>query len=273
MAHGMRGWLRQKWNTLGVRIFFICTLMFAALMAIFLCYGVYDAYRYRKELQTSNNYVAEVYAGRYNTELESLDNYASSIYMENVHFRMLQRSGLTEKERIGAEYHLVNLLSSKAYALQRYGCLFYYDAERQRLRSCYSTWYSSEQKYVSNLALKARLISEPEPVRQHMITIDGRNCYMKLYGSRDFYIGYFVDLEQYFLDVSDWQSAGVQLLVCDDAGDVRADYGAELIPEERFRSLSAEELADMAEIVSVEPLYGGCLRLVHVQSFGRPASF
>lgn len=265
---GRRGRIRR--NTLSFRVFFCCLLISGFLTVVFLVYGIYNIERYRSDFLASNAHVLAVYAGKYNAEAEMLDKYVNNICLENEAFRILERRGLSDKTRVSAQYRLKNNLSNKAYTISRYGGLFYYDSARGELRSSFSEFYSTEEYYRMNQWLAGWLSEQAGRVREGVVCLSDENCYLRLYGSKGHYVGFFLNLERYFADMPELEENRIQLIVTDGKEEVLASMGVEVLDGEAIRRYQGRKWAYHYQYALNESdLYGNGPKLLLVSNFSR----
>lgn len=268
----MKGTKKRGWNSLRFRIFFSCLMVFGFLTLVFLIYGIYNINGYRSDFLMSNSYVLEVYANRYNGEMQMLDRYVNNLFLDNEAFRTLQRTGLSDKNRVAAQYRLKNNLSNKAYSITRYGGLFYYNHLRNELRSCYSEAYSSDDWYYINQEISAWLkkSSGEDMPKEAVVTLLGDPCYLKLYGNGDHCLGFFMNLGKYFENMSELdEETGNQLLIYDEEKHILSSQGLEVLDQEKLeRSLDHQWLYRYRYGVSRASLYGCGLELALISYFG-----
>ena len=211
---------KGKSYSLRVRVLASCLLASLVIAGIFMVYGVYNVFRYREDFLNTNRYVADFYASEFRGEINSLRSYVNSILVSNAHYSMLSHPNVSEKNRVWAEYYLSNTLASKASSLQQYGCLFYYDKDRDSMRSQYSDAYSSEDVYALNEELKAWLRENAGQASSAFVPLQGRVCYLSVVGGSNSFTGYFLELDRYFASSLSQEEGEAQLLFLDSSGQV-----------------------------------------------------
>lgn len=117
--------MKEKWNSLRFRVLFSCAISAFTIILVFLIYGGYTVVRYRDDFIGTNRIIVDFLADEFNYDIESLNEYISNLMAADNSYSQLIRSGLSEKNRIHAEYYLKNTMRSRANALERKGGIFY----------------------------------------------------------------------------------------------------------------------------------------------------
>lgn len=227
--------MKQKSTSLRVRVLVICLLTTGAIVCIFLTYGVYNVFRYREDFLNTNRYVADFYASQLKRDVESLKSYVNNILSTNIHYGMLSHAGISEKNRVWAEYYLNNALESKATSLQQYGGLFYYDKDRNAMRSQFSEAFSNDELYFLNVALKEWLQQCEGDPGSRFVKLEGRVYYLSAVGGPGHCVGFFLELERYFQSSLSSEGDEAQLLFLDGEGEVLTWVGKEILSEEKIK--------------------------------------
>lgn len=226
--------MKQKSYSLRVRVLVICLLTTLVIVCIFMAYGVYNVFRYREDFLNTNRYVADFYASELKRDMESLRSYVNSILTTNAHYSMLSHTEVSEKNRVWAEYYLNNALESKATSLQRYGGLFYYDKQRNTMRSQFSEAFPDDEIYFINVALKGWLKEHTEMSGSQFVELEGHFYYVSVVGGPDNYVGFFLELDRYFLNSLSSEEGEAQLLFLDGNGKVLSWVGDEILSQEKI---------------------------------------
>ncbi|MCM1190574.1 MAG: histidine kinase [bacterium] len=247
--------MREKTYSLKKTVAVIWAFLSVFLGGALLFYGGYSVWKYRDYYQEANRIVAENYAAELNKSLESLKAYVDGVYSENVHYRATCRSNLTEMEWIQATYYLANSFYSKASNIEYFGGVFFYERDKDMLRSAFSEYEYEGDAFRLNVAIKD-FMREKREDREGVFTFSGETYLCYSIGRRDKYVGFVLNLSRYYEP-----ERNMQLLVTDQEGNVLADAGSRILEKEAIAGLREErgpKQADISYQMAGEPLdYGG----------------
>ncbi|CCX37946.1 putative uncharacterized protein [Clostridium sp. CAG:1013] len=260
--------MKQKSYSLRVRVMVICLLTTLVTVVIFMVYGVYNVFRYREDFLNTNRYVADFYASELKRDMESLQSYTNSILTTNVHYGMLSHTKISEKNKVWAEYYLSNALESKATSLQQYGGLFYYDKVQNTMRSQFSDAFLDDELYFLNVALKSWLQEHVENVGSQFVELEGRLYYISVVGGPERYVGFFLELDRYFLNSLSSEEGEAQILFLDGDGKVLSWVGEEILSEDKVLVTERASWVSGHNYALVKSsVIGGSLELALVRPF------
>lgn len=259
--------VRGKQYSLRFRVMVRCLLTFLMIAVIFLIYGVYNVFRYREDFVNTNRYVVNFYATEFHNDMESLQNYVNSILTSNAHYAMLSHREISEKNRVWAEYYLCNTLESKASSLQQYGCLFYFDKGRDTMRSQYSPPFSSDELYPMNQALKSWLRENAGSPGRAFVKLGDRMCYLSVTGGSNSYVGFFLDLDRYFITSLTGEEGETQLFFLDGQGQVITWLGENILPQDEVPVVQSSWVGGNDYVLVKAVIEEGTLELALVRPF------
>lgn len=238
-------------------------LMVSVVVGLFLLCSVYMIRSYQKDFIATNQLVVDHYARQMNKDLDMLCNYVDRFSVENIHLQRLQQKGLSEFDRIGEEYYLRNALENKAASLDFTGILFYYEEPTGKLRSVYSEDdVTTGKTYFLNNQLKNRLQDTSQETSQdNLVEMQGENYVLHKFGINGRYIGFLLNLDQYFQETVKNTDGEMQLVFTDKNENRISDCGTKLIEETQgnhsfhYITVSADlSMLDM-QLVMVRPFW------------------
>ncbi len=249
--------MQEKNISLKKRIFVRCLQSSVLILLIFWGYGFYNIYKYRNDFLATNQYVIDYSADQLDEVVSSLENYVDSLYTGSANFNLLSHSDLNDMQVVRAEYYLTNTMQAKADSLSRYGCLFYYNRERDHLRSCYTDSYDGEDLYSLNLELK-QLLRKGVSSSTTLVEMGGNTCLLYMIrGSRQL-VGYLIDLDRFF-DLRDSRLADSQLIICDENDQVVSGVGSsDTNPEDVIAAATKSSFVNGYQYVVVEKALPSC---------------
>lgn len=208
-------------------------LMSSVVIGLFLLCSIYMIRSYQKDFIATNQLVVDHYARQMNKDMEMLCNYVDRFSVENMHLQRLQQKNLSEFNRVGEEYYLKNALENKAASLDFPAILFYYDEQTEKLRSVYSeTDTTTGQAYFLSQELKAYLKDlSKETTQDRLLSLQGKNYALHIFGVKGKYVGFLLNLNQYFQLTTESAEGEMQLIFTDKDGNRITECGASLLSD------------------------------------------
>lgn len=213
---------------------------FASIMLLFviLLYGGNSIWRYRRELIDGNHILAENNAEMLNKDIASMKKYVGNMYSDNVNYQNIKNSPLSEIDWIEATYFLNNTMESKAGSIDYFGGIFFYDVDKNALRSCYSDYPFAGDSYRLNKALKEKLkaVGE-ETIYRGFFEYEGEQYLVYSNGTRGKMVGFLINLNRYFSNDID-----LQYVFYRENGKVISDSGEHILDnEELYKAYTNEK--------------------------------
>lgn len=169
------------------------------LLFVFFNYGAYTVWKSKDNVQKGNQILASHYAALLNKDIDSMENFVDHIYGENVQYQELKRGYLTENEWYKSVYYLGNNFESKAGTLDFFGGIFFYDENKNSMRSRYSDYEYNGDTYHLNLCIKEYLQNSVDVLEQQdFLTYDNEKYLIYIKGYKGKKVGYVLNLSRYF---------------------------------------------------------------------------
>lgn len=220
------------------------------MLTVFLIYGLYSILGTTEELTRSNKIVASHYAQQLNRDIDSMKGYVDRIYSENVQFQTLKRPYLSEPEWYSSAYYLANSLEGRAGIIDYFGGVFFYDAQKETLRSQYSEFSHKGDNYRLNLCLKACLEQiRDETWHEGFFVYEGETYLIYMKGVRQKMVGFVLNLNSYYSDRDEL----VLAFYDDDA--VLEIVGDHLREQEVSEIIGQKPVRRSGYIVAAEPIH------------------
>lgn len=236
-------------------------------LMVFLIYGIYAIFQITEELTKSNQIVASHYALQMNKDIDSMKSYVNRVYSENVQFQTLKRPYLQETEWYSAAYYLANNMEGRAGSMDYFGGVFFYDAQKDTLRSQYSDFSHSGDNYRLNLRLKSYLMEVQDTAyHEGFFEYEGEGYLIYAKGVRQKLVGFVLDLTSYFA-----YEDGLGLVFCDSErvletiGPILSGPQGEKLAESVLKELT---LRGKGVVVATEPIHFRQVRLAVIQETG-----
>lgn len=197
-------------------------LMVFVVTGLFLMCSAYMVRSYQKEFVATNQLIVDYYARQLNEDMEMLSSYTDRFSLENKHLQRLRQKGLSEFERTGEAYFLRNALENKAASLNFMAIFFYYEAETGKMQSQYAGIDKTTGKtYLLNSQLKTFLQDgEAGSVYETILQLQGENYVLHMMGVKGQYVGFLVNLDQYFKETVKTTDGEIQLLFEKKDGEI-----------------------------------------------------
>ena len=209
-------------------------LMSGIMIVTFILYGIYDIHRYRADFVKSDQYVAENYTGRLNQEIQASESYIKTICASDMHFQTLLQKNISEADEIKASYYLANVLENKAGSMDYFGGFFFYNQERNSMRSIYSDGEYERDSYGLNKTLKDCLAAKTSLREEYeILEYSGQKYLCYSFGIRKLYTGFLINLEEYVKHLEIAGDGKLQI-VCRMEDQVLFDVGSSLIDTEEL---------------------------------------
>lgn len=139
------------------------------------------------------------YAYQMNKDIESMKNYIVRIFGEDIHYQILRRENLPEMYWIGAAYYLSNNMEGKARTIDYFGGVFFFDDNKNALRSVFSDYSFSGDNYRLNQCLKNYLRDNKDLINHEDIFVYEKEAYLVYtYGVKGKRLGFIINLDRYF---------------------------------------------------------------------------
>lgn len=236
------------------------------MLTVFLIYGLYSVLGTTEELTRSNKIVASHYAQQLNRDIDSMKGYVDRIYSENVQFQTLKRPYLSEPEWYSSAYYLANSLEGRAGIIDYFGGVFFYDAQKETLRSQYSEFSHKGDNYRLNLCLKACLEQiRDETWHEGFFEYEGETYLIYMKGVRQKMVGFVLNLNSYYSDRDE-----LVLAFYDDAVlEIIGDYLTEQeVSEIIGQNAGQETVRRSGYIVAAEPIHFKQMQIIVMQKAG-----
>ena len=241
-------------------------MIMVAILLIFTVYCYYTLSRYQLQYRQESQSMVNHYASELNKDVELMRNYVRQVYSNDVNYKELTRKGNTEITEYRSIYYLSNNLQAKAGSIDYFGGVFYYDGTDGMLRSKYSDYVYSGNRYRLNVALKEYLksTSRKNNIYQYF-EYDGESYLIYTVSNHDKVLGYVLNLNRYFSDASD-----SEFIVCDARKKALAISGRKYLSQkdlesEHFTDMDGDipEIGNQFLITKAEiPTTGGCLIMI-----------
>ena len=170
-------------------------LVTGILFILFTLFSVIFIGSMRKELLNSGQVFADHYAGNLSSDVQQMADTVDEMYVNNIFFQRLITYKLDDFDWVDNTWHIQSSLQEKSSALDFLGGLFFYDSEKDSMRSSYS------QENTDN-SLNDHLI---EWIRTHIVNNQDTGFFMQngevwlisYRGTRGKFLGYLINLSDY----------------------------------------------------------------------------
>lgn len=255
--------MREKTYSLKKSVAVIWILLSTFLGGTLLFYGCYSVWRNQDYYQEANKIVAENYAAELSECLKAMKSYVGSVYSENVHYQATCRNNLTEMEWIQATYYLANSFLNKTSNMEYFGGIFFYESDKDTLRSAFSEYSYEGDRFRLNRAIKDFMKVKGEDREGHFL-YSGETYYCYSIGKRGKYIGFVLNLNRFYELEKD-----MQLFIVDKGGCILTNLGSRILDERDMTELmqkSSGMRAGFGSQVAKEALEYGGMSIVLVRS-------
>ena len=150
----------MKQLTLRKMIFICWGVMFGFVLILMLSYSGIIWYNSREELLDNAELVVRHYGSRLDKDVTGMAEAVNSIYVNNFHYKRVRAGSLDDYDWIGAAYYINGSIQEKVDSLDYPGGMFFYDADRDSMRSVYSNYNYSGTKLERDLKLREALPCE-----------------------------------------------------------------------------------------------------------------
>ena len=113
-------------------------LVTGILFILFTLFSVIFIGSMRKELLNSGQVFADHYAGNLSSDVQQMADTVDEMYVNNIFFQRLITYKLDDFDWVDNTWHIQSSLQEKSSALDFLGGLFFYDSEKDSMRSSYS---------------------------------------------------------------------------------------------------------------------------------------
>ncbi|MBR6380097.1 MAG: histidine kinase [Lachnospiraceae bacterium] len=188
----------MKHPSLKKQMIVLWTGMASLLLAVSVFYGFYI---FSQSLETTRGmirYSNQFYADGLVRDLDDLRQTAFSIYHSNADYLKLSRASLDEFRWISVSHRLSQFLEGKVGAVTSPGGMFFYDPEKDALRSYYNASMNVINKYELDRALREYLaVAEPGSGQAGIFEAGGRICLCDYYSRNNICVGFVFEPAKY----------------------------------------------------------------------------
>ncbi len=212
------------------------------LAVVILSFVLYTVSVYKRNQMEFNQNVTENYARFMETDIRTLMNFVRSTASDNVYYRRLTAPGLSDFDRMSAMYGLKNVFDSKMASIGCPAVLFYRDAARED-----GVHVTFQDIYMQKTARRQQIYSL---LAQHLENhegsagteiLSGKDSWLiYTYSYRNTYVGFVIDLSEYFSSYLAFSMENHALLAAGQNGEVFARCGEDLSPETLEQALAME---------------------------------
>jgi Putative regulator of cell autolysis len=247
---------------------FICWgVMFGFVLILMLSYSGIIWYNSREELLDNAELVVRHYGSRLDKDVTGMAEAVNSIYVNNFHYKRVRAGSLDDYDWIGAAYYINGSIQEKVDSLDYPGGMFFYDADRDSMRSVYSNYNYSGTKLERDLKLRKALPCVSGVRKDYaFMECSGESWLVYFFSTQNKYLGFTINLNRYFGEeekanisyvyqedqivtrIGDGQTAAEDILQAVAVDTSKIGHSGEILTPVRLNSM------DMTLVVSIASL-------------------
>lgn len=190
---------KRKQFTLRQMVFICWGAMLGIVVVLMLSYSGIIWHNSRDELLDNAELVVRHYGSRLDKDIAGMMEAVNSIFANNFHYKRLRSSRLDDYDWVGAAYYINGSIQEKVDSLDYPGGMFFYDAERDSMRSVYSNYNYPGTKLERDLKLREALPCDPAIHKDYVfMECVGESWLIYFFGVQNKYLGFTIDLNSYF---------------------------------------------------------------------------
>lgn len=195
----MKRWNKIKQLSLKQLVFICWGIVFGIVLILMLSYSGIIWHNSREELLDNAELVVQHYGSRLDKDIAGMMDAVNSIYVNNLHYKRVRVSNLDDYEWVGAAYNINGSIQEKVDSLDYAGGMFFYDADRDSMRSVYSNYNCAGTKLERDQRLRAALPRDmEEPKACVFMECAGESWMVYFFKSQEKYLGFTINLDRYF---------------------------------------------------------------------------
>ncbi len=257
----------MKQLTLRKMIFICWGVMFGFVLILMLSYSGIIWYNSREELLDNAELVVRHYGSRLDKDVTGMAEAVNSIYVNNFHYKRVRAGSLDDYDWIGAAYYINGSIQEKVDSLDYPGGMFFYDADRDSMRSVYSNYNYSGTKLERDLKLRKALPCVSGVRKDYaFMECSGESWLVYFFSTQNKYLGFTINLNRYFGEeekanisyvyqedqivtrIGDGQTAAEDILQAVAVDTSKIGHSGEILTPVRLNSM------DMTLVVSIASL-------------------
>lgn len=257
---------KEKQLTLQKLILFYWLLLLGTVLLLLSAYGMIILKNSWSEFVENARIVSKHYGTAMDKDMGSMIEAVNSIFANNKNYRIITERSLDDFDWTGAVYNLNGSLQEKADSFDYMGVMFFYDSNRDSMRSAFSEYGFSGTQPGLNGRLR-KLLAADTVSRQNFCFLDYEKEYYLVYyiRTRNTYLGFLLNLNRYFEDENAsfaYVYRGTEIITQSgtktirDEDILRASSEEKVIISKEGSVLTPVQLSslDMSLVVSVETL-------------------
>ena len=208
--------------------------MSALIVSMMLIYGIKIITSGRAEIINNAESITAQYTSKLNHDMNGLTSSVISIYLNNASYRRIKDGHLNDFRWVEATYYIGNSLNEKAAALDFPGGYFFFDEDKNALRSVYNNLKLTVPKYQLDNKL-TEILSEENEAGQNtrFININDEKYLVYYFKSGKTYLGYTLNLSHYLEANNDL----VITYIYNDSIIEQCGYNAKTLTEDRINKI------------------------------------
>ncbi len=257
----------MKQLTLRKMIFICWGVMFGFVLILMLSYSGIIWYNSREELLDNAELVVRHYGSRLDKDVTGMAEAVNSIFVNNFHYKRVRAGSLDDYDWIGAAYYINGSIQEKVDSLDYPGGMFFYDADRDSMRSVYSNYNYSGTKLERDLKLREALPCVSGVRKDYaFMECSGESWLVYFFSTQNKYLGFTINLNRYFGEeekanisyvyqedqivtrIGDGQTAAEDILQAVAVDTSKIGHSGEILTPVRLNSM------DMTLVVSIASL-------------------
>lgn len=258
---------KRKQFTLRKMIFICWGAMLGIVLVLMLSYSGIIWHNSREELLDNAELVVRHYGSRLDKDIAGMTEAVNSIFANNFHYKRIRTSRLDDYDWIGATYYISGSIQEKVDSLDYPGGMFFYDADRDSMRSVYSNYNYPGTKLERDLKIREALPYDSAIHKDYVfMECAGESWMVYFFGAQNKYLGFTINLNSYFgeeekanisyvyqgdqivAQIGDSQAETPDILQALDGGKSKIGRNGEILTPVRLESM------DMTLVVSIASL-------------------